>query len=122
MLLNSLKKELLELLHKSKNNNNNNTIKMMMMMMVVVVAVVVTRLLLSVSKIQVLELVPKCFLGYFQSLLQNLTKVQDWDCLLLQALWKLMEVRYGLRIMLMERELHLVLVFQYQFDEPSMIK
>jgi hypothetical protein len=24
--------------------------------------------------------------------------------------------------MLMERELHLVLVFQYQFDEPSMIK
>jgi hypothetical protein len=29
-----------------------------------------------------------------------------------------MEVRYGLRIMLMERELHFVLVFQYQFDEP----
>jgi hypothetical protein len=34
-----------------------------------------------------------------------------------------MEVIYGLRIMLMEREPLLFLVFQYQFkDKPSMIK
>jgi hypothetical protein len=52
-----------------------------------------------------------------KNLPQNLTKELDWDCLSPKILWKLMVVKYGLRIMVIikmpeEEELYLDLAYQ----------
>jgi hypothetical protein len=50
--------------------------------------------------------------GYSLDLQQNLLMGQDWVCISVKVLWKLMVARYGLKIIQMVEELPLHLVYQ----------